>query len=128
MYTEQECDETKNGFPCFMPAQKILHLISRKWAIQIIHLLGNGKKLRYNEIKTELQKGWKKNRISDATLSSRLSELEKDKLIKRKNYPELPPRVEYSLSNRGFDLSKAIQPIIKWAINICHEEMNKQSK
>ncbi|MEA2070377.1 MAG: helix-turn-helix domain-containing protein [Asgard group archaeon] len=123
MNLEKGCKEFENGYPCFLPAQKILHTISRKWAIQIIYLLGNGNNLRYNEIKSALQRGWKKDKISDATLSARLSELEAEELLIRKVYAELPPRVEYSLSNRGVDLSQALQPLIQWAIAVCHENM-----
>lgn len=124
MNDKQECIEFQNGYPCFVPAQRILHLISNKWAIQLIHLLGKNRKLRYNELKEELQKGWKKNKISDATLSSRLSELVDEGLLIKKVYPELPPKVVYSLSKKGLSLSKALQPVIQWTIDACHEKMD----
>lgn len=122
MEQDQNCPELMYGYPCFQPAQRILHLISNKWAIQLVHLLRDGKSMRYNEIKEALQKGWKSRKISDATLSSRLSELVEEKLLIREVYPELPPKVEYHLSNRGQSLSKALQPLIEWAIEVCHEK------
>jgi DNA-binding HxlR family transcriptional regulator len=117
-----DCDDSpRNGLPCFVPAQKILHLISRKWGIQLIYILKERNKIRYKEIREELQKGWKKNKISDATLSSRLGEFVDEALIKKEIFPELPPRVEYSLTKKGQKLSKALEPLINWTIQICHE-------
>ena len=117
-----DCDDIpRNGLPCFVPAQKILHLISSKWGIQLIYILKEGKKIRYKEIREELQKGWKKNKISDATLSSRLGEFVEEGLIKKEIFPELPPRVEYCLTKKGEKLSKALEPLIDWTIKTCHE-------
>ncbi|MFW9923131.1 MAG: winged helix-turn-helix transcriptional regulator [Candidatus Thorarchaeota archaeon] len=107
--------------PCFIPAQKILNLISKKWGIQLIHILHNGEEKRYNEIKEELRKGWKEKQISDATLSSLLSEFVKMDLIIREVYPEIPPKVVYSLSKKGLSLSQSIQPLIKWTHDYCHK-------
>ncbi|NHJ31684.1 MAG: helix-turn-helix transcriptional regulator [Asgard group archaeon] len=118
--TEAECSKERNGFPCFVPAQRILHLISSKWGIQLIYVLMENKKLRYNDLRENLQKGWKRAKISDATLSSRLSDFTKEGLIRREVYPELPPKVEYSLTKKGEKLAKALQPLIDWTINVCH--------
>ena len=52
-----ECEHEQNGFPCFLPAQRVLNLISKKWSIQLIYLLRKGKKIRYNDLKQELQRG-----------------------------------------------------------------------
>ncbi|MHA1366859.1 MAG: winged helix-turn-helix transcriptional regulator [Candidatus Heimdallarchaeota archaeon] len=117
-----DCEDTpRNGLPCFVPAQKILQLISSKWGIQLIYILKEGKKIRYKEIREELQKGWKKNKISDATLSSRLGEFVDEGLIVKEIFPELPPRVEYCLTKKGEKLSKALEPLINWTIKTCHE-------
>jgi DNA-binding HxlR family transcriptional regulator len=118
----KECEDSpRNGLPCFVPAQKILQLISSKWGIQLIYILKEGKKIRYKDIREELQKGWKNNKISDATLSSRLGEFIKEGLIKKEIFPELPPRVEYCLTKKGEKLSKALEPLIDWTIKVCHE-------
>jgi len=117
-----DCTKEKNGFPCFVPAQRILHQISSKWGIQIIYILMKNKKLRYNDLRENLQKGWKKDKISDATLSTRLSDFTKEGLIKREVFPELPPKVEYSLTKKGEKLASALQPLINWTIKACHGE------
>ncbi len=116
------CSKEQNGFPCLIPAQRVLNLISKKWSIQLIHLLSEGKKLRYKEIKEKLQKGWKKEKISDATLSARLADLTKENIFTREVYPELPPKVEYSLTEKGESLSKAIKYLVDWTIETCHQE------
>lgn len=117
---DTECSKEKNGFPCFVPAQRILHLVSSKWGIQLVYVLMENKKLRYNDLRDNLQKGWKRAKISDATLSTRLADFTKEGLIKREVYPELPPKVEYSLTKKGEKLAKALQPLIDWTINVCH--------
>ena len=116
-----KCSHEKNGYPCFIPAQKVLNLIGKKWSIQLINVLSDGKKVRYNELRELLQKGWKQNKISDATLSARLNELSKEGLLIRDIHAEIPPKVEYSLSERGEELSKALQPLVDWSIKACHE-------
>lgn len=117
------CIKEQNGYPCLIPAQRILNLISKKWSIQLIHILYNGKVYRYKEIKERLQRGWKKEKISDATLSARLADLTKENIIIRKVYPELPPKVEYSLTEKGESLSKAIKHLVDWTIETCHQDM-----
>jgi DNA-binding HxlR family transcriptional regulator len=118
----ENCTKEQNGYPCFIPAQKILLLISKKWSIQLIHLLSENKNLRYNEIKIQLQKGWKKDKISDATLSARLVDFTKEGIISRDVFPETPPKVIYSLTNKGKSLSKALKHLVDWTIEICHKE------
>ena len=67
-----------------------------------------------------LQKGWKKDRISDATLSTRLNEFTKEGLLQREVFPELPPKVEYLLTKKGENLASALLPLIDWTIEACH--------
>jgi len=116
-----KCTHEINGYPCFIPAQRILNLVGKKWSIQIINVLCNGKKVRYNNLRELLHKGWKKNKISDATLSARLTELTEEGILIREIHPEIPPKVEYSLSKKGEKLSEALQPLIDWTIKACHE-------
>ena len=64
--------------------------------------------VRFNEMKRYLGK------ITDKTLSSNLKELEADRLIVRKEYPQIPPKVEYSLSERGESLMKVLDQLCIW--------------
>lgn len=75
----------------------------------MINEIGNHGKLRYNELMSEL-KG-----ISPSTLAALLKDFEKEKLISKETFNEIPPRVEYSLTKRGKELRKAIIPLLKWA-------------
>ncbi len=119
---DNNCEKENNHFPCFIPAQRILNLISRKWSIQIIYILRDGKRFRYKSLKEQLHHGWKKGKISDATLSSRLAEFTEGGIINREVFAEIPPKVEYCLSEKGQMLSEAINPLIEWTIKNCHEE------
>ena len=53
--------------------------------------------------------------ISPKTLSDTLKELQSEGIIKRESFAEIPPRVEYSLTNDGVELRKSIIPLLKWA-------------
>lgn len=78
------------GICPFVTAQKLLQ---GKWAILILHALNEGTK-RFNELERDIQ-------ITHATLSSQLKYMEKEGLVHRTVYPEVPPRVEYSLTAMG---------------------------
>ncbi len=75
----------------------------------IIGTISNYEKLRFNELLKNL------NGISPKTLSDRLKELGKAGLIKREVFPEIPPKVEYSLTQDGIDVRDAIMPLMEWA-------------
>ena len=94
---------------CFCPIKGIIDIIGKKWALLIINALRNQGKLRFNDLMKQL------SGISPKTLSDTLKELQAEKLIKRASFAEIPPRVEYSLSQDGIELGKAIIPLIKWA-------------
>jgi DNA-binding HxlR family transcriptional regulator len=95
---------------CFCPLEGVIHVISKKWALQIIALLSNYSKLRFNEIQKKL------GNITPKSLADKLKELEQIDLITRTAYSEIPPRVEYSLTYKGNELKKSIRPLMKWAI------------
>ena len=64
--------------------------------------------VRFNELKRYLKN------ITDKTLSRNLKELENDRLIIRKEYPQIPPKVEYSLSEKGKSLMKVLDQLCVW--------------
>jgi DNA-binding HxlR family transcriptional regulator len=64
--------------------------------------------VRFNEMKRYLRT------VSDKTLSMNLKELEKDGLVIRKEFPQIPPKVEYSLSERGKSLMKVLDQLCVW--------------
>ncbi|HPZ00529.1 MAG TPA: helix-turn-helix domain-containing protein [Clostridiales bacterium] len=85
-----------------------MSLISGKHKMVILYCLMEYEPVRFNEMKRYLGK------ITDKTLSSNLKELETDKLIIRKEYPQIPPKVEYSLSDRGKSLMKVLDQLCLW--------------
>jgi DNA-binding HxlR family transcriptional regulator len=87
----------------------ILTSISKKWALLIINKLGVSGRLRFNDLMAELEG------ISPRTLSETLKELQKERLVDRESFSEIPPRVEYFLTNDGSELRKAIIPLLRWA-------------
>ncbi len=85
-----------------------LSLISGKYKMTILYTLMEFEVVRYNELQRYI-KG-----ISYKTLSLSLKELEKDGLIIRKEYPQIPPKVEYSLSERGKSLMPILDGLCEW--------------
>jgi len=94
---------------CLCPLDGIIETIGKKWALLLVNEIGNHGSLRYNDILEEL-KG-----ISPSTLASMLKELQKEDIIFREAFNEIPPRVEYTLTKRGRELRQAIIPLLKWA-------------
>ena len=89
-------------------AQSVLARVGDKWSILIIVMLGNGA-MRFNAIKREV------GGISQRMLTLKLRGLERDGLVKRTQYPTIPPRVEYELTRLGRSLRVAVEPFGAWA-------------
>ncbi len=85
-----------------------MSLISGKHKMVILYCLMEFEPVRFNEMKRYL------GNITDKTLSNNLKELEQDKLIIRKEYPQIPPKVEYSLSQRGKSLMEVLDQLCLW--------------
>jgi DNA-binding HxlR family transcriptional regulator len=94
---------------CFCPLKGVIDIISKKWVLLIINALGNHGGLRFNGLMKDL------DGISPKTLSDALKRLQSEGLIRRESFAEIPPRVEYSLTQDGTELRKAIIPLLKWA-------------
>ena len=77
----------------------------------ILYTLMEFKIVRFNEMKKYI------GGISYKTLSSTLKELESDKLVHRKEYPQIPPKVEYSLTERGKSLIPILDAMCEWGEN-----------
>lgn len=88
-----------------------LSLISGKHKMVILYCLMEFDVVRFNELKRYLKN------ISDKTLSMNLKELESDHLIVRTEYPQIPPKVEYSLSDRGKSLMAVLDQLCAWGEN-----------
>lgn len=99
----------KNELHGFCPVRDILDRFGDKWSLLAILNLGNSEKTRFNELRNKI------DGISQRMLTVTLRSLERDGLITRKIYAEVPPRVEYALTDLGFRLLKQILELAKWA-------------
>lgn len=100
--------ETDPLFPA-CPVRNILSRMSDKWSLLILSTLNKNGILRYKDLMKIIPD------ISQKMLSSTLKRLEEYHLISRTMYPEIPPRVEYSLTQTGLELMPAIQMMVEWA-------------
>ncbi len=98
------------------PVGVTLNVIGGKWKILILWHLQSSP-LRFSELKNKL------NGITQKMLTQELRELEKDKVIHRKVYPVIPPKVEYSLSDYGRTLEPVLQTLCEWGQK--HKVSNK---
>jgi DNA-binding HxlR family transcriptional regulator len=101
--------QNKNEVVCYCPIEGVIDVISKKWALLIINVIGNYGSLRFNKLMEEL------HGISPKTLADTLKQLQNEQLLKRQSFAEIPPRVEYSLTEDGRGLREAVVPILRWS-------------
>lgn len=99
----------ESDLSCYCPVDGVIDVISKKYSLQIVGLLGSRGPMRYGELEEVL------GATSSSLLSNRLEELADEGLIERRSFDEIPPRVEYSLTPRGRELEARIQPLLEWA-------------
>jgi len=91
------------------PVRNVLNRIGDKWSILIIDLLGNYGTLRFNELNHHI------GSISQKMLTVTLKTLEADGLVARKIYPQIPPKVEYTLTEMGKSILPSVSMLKEWA-------------
>lgn len=106
------CD--KNNCPCVSPCplQKAMDILGGKWKMAIICSLTADGPTRYNELKRKM------NGISNTMLVRSLKELEEAHLVLRKEYMEIPVRVEYEVTEETRKLLPILSDLAKWAMEI----------
>lgn len=85
-----------------------ISLVGGKWKWIILWTIYEHKVIRYNKLKSNLEP------IAHKTLSAQLKELETGNLVHREQYNEVPPRVEYSLTEKGMTLIPILQLMTQW--------------
>ncbi|NFB30897.1 transcriptional regulator [Clostridium botulinum] len=90
------------------PFEYTLSIVSGKWKLKIIYLLACMGTLRYGALKKNI------HGITHKMLSSQLKDLENESIIFRKEYPQIPPKVEYSLTQKGQSLISLIKAMCDW--------------
>ncbi len=96
------------------PVETTLMLISNRWKVLIIRDLLDGTK-RFGEIKKSV------GNISQKVLTANLRSMEDSGLLIRKVYPEVPPRVEYTLSETGYSLKPILDAMVAWGTEYKHK-------
>jgi len=99
-----ELEKDLFGICPYTTAQKVL---SGKWSIIILYYLGK-KTMRFGELQRQLPD------LTQSTLTKQLRALEENGLIERKIYPQVPPKVEYSLSDIGIKFKKVLDELAIW--------------
>lgn len=92
------------------PVETTLMLISNRWKVLIIRDLLDGTK-RFGELKKSV------GNISQKVLTSNLRSMEEDGLLNREIFPEVPPRVEYTLTETGYSLKPVLSSMVDWGLS-----------
>lgn len=91
-----------------------ISIIGGKWKMVIMYLLAENQTVRFNDLKRQI------GAITYKTLSSQLKELEADGLVSRKEYPQVPPKVEYSLTDKAETLLPILEQLCEWGAKNQH--------
>ncbi len=110
--------KTEKEFMC--PVEYGLDIFGGKWKSRIICVLSSTDVMRYNEIRKELVN------ITDAVLAAMLKELTADGLLSRTQYNEIPPKVEYALTEKGKAVLPILQSICQWSRFQTADDLNKK--
>lgn len=101
--------EQLNSIIEICPVRNVIARFGNKWALLVILVLSENEPIRYNELHRKIPD------ISSRVLSGTLRVLEADALVKRTYYQEVPPRVEYTLTDTGRSLVPIIMQLTEWA-------------
>lgn len=92
-------------------AHEVLARVGDKWSVYVIHVLGETGTLRFSELRRRVEG------ISQRMLTVTLRSLERDGLVSRTMYPEVPPRVEYALTPLALTLRDIVGQLVRWSQN-----------
>jgi DNA-binding HxlR family transcriptional regulator len=95
-------------FQMIAGTRRMLDLLGGKWTVEVLYLLANGKR-RYSEVYYEV------GEVSKKVLTRTLRKLEREGLVARTVQPFAPPRVEYSLTPRGWSITEPLMAMYEWA-------------
>ena len=105
---------------------KVIHgtwnQLTKVWTLPVIHSLSLKEPARFNELKRRTEG------ISATSLTERLTELEREGIVQRKVFPDSPPRVEYSMTKKGWELSAILGDFGKWATKWAEQERTDSRK
>jgi len=99
----------------YCPVEATLDVIGGKWKVSILWHIKESKIIRFGDLKRQI------TGITQKMLTQQLRELERDKVINRKVYKQVPPKVEYTLTEYGKTLDKLLEMLSEWGL----EHINK---
>lgn len=102
-------DRSEGELTCYCPLTGVVETLSGKYAMQLVCVVGALEPVRFGAIEERLAAA------STSTLSARLDELVAERLLTRTQYDEVPPRVEYELTEDGRELCERLEPVLAWA-------------
>ena len=99
------------------PIRQVISRFGDKWSLLVLYTINESENgvMRFNELRRFMTD------CSQKMLSQTLKNLEQSHLVHRKVYPEVPPRVEYTLTDLGKSLMPSIQSILKWSVEHFNE-------
>ncbi|NEU55357.1 helix-turn-helix domain-containing protein [Halorussus sp. MSC15.2] len=102
-------DPTDDELTCYCRLGGVMDRLSRKYAMQILCVVNATDPTRFRELEEYLPDA------STSTMSARLDELAEADLLTRTQYDEIPPRVEYEMTDDGRELAARLEPVLEWA-------------
>ncbi len=106
---EKILDRRSAKTPQLCPVRDVLHTLTDKWSMLAMMVLGKHTTLRFNKLKTEV------GGISQKMLTVTMKKLEKNRLVIRKVYPQIPPKVEYTITPMGLEFLRHLTVLLDWA-------------
>lgn len=107
--TEESTPELADDLACYCRLGGVIGLLSRKYAIQVLCIVNAVSPARFRKLEEFLPDA------STSTLSTRLDELVQADLLSRTQYDEIPPRVEYAVTDDGRELAARLESVLEWA-------------
>lgn len=121
-HQEQKNKEVRDALFPDCPIRNVLSRVGDKWSLLVLYSLQHREPVRFKELQRQIPD------ISQKSLTQTLRTLEVDGFVTREVFPEVPPRVEYSLTPRALSFLPIVENIIKWATENMEEIIRDREK
>ena len=121
-HQEQKNKEVRDALFPDCPIRNVLSRVGDKWSLLVLYSLQHREPVRFKELQRQIPD------ISQKSLTQTLRTLEVDGFVTREVFPEVPPRVEYSLTTRALSFLPLVENIIKWATENIEEIIKDREK
>lgn len=121
-HQEQKNKEVRDALFLDCPIRNVLSRVGDKWSLLVLYSLQHREPVRFKELQRQIPD------ISQKSLTQTLRTLEVDGFVTREVFPEVPPRVEYSLTPRALSFLPLVENMIKWAMENMEEIIKDREK